>query len=299
MTPPEICALRPAGGEPNKPGWTVRVVPNRYPALRVEEAWISEARGFYESCTGVGAHEVIIEHPESEKDLHDQPLDSVAALLKTFCGRAHDLERDMRLMHVQIFKNHGAMAGATIRHPHSQLIASPVVPPEVRLRLKQARAYFERTERSLFEDVYRNEVRSGERVVYENSGFLVYCPWASRMPFEMSVLPRRQSPDFPSASEGELMQLADALKTALTRLSASLDGPAYNLVFHTAPVGGARRRRESPSIEHDYRWSIDILPRMGRLAGFEYGTGMHINTVFPEEAAQHMRSVELKKPEQL
>lgn len=290
LTPPEVFAVRPQGSPANGPGWRVRVVPNRYPALRIEGSLDPEAVGFYDRMNGIGAHEVIIETPDSKKSLEELPIEGVADVLTAFKVRISDLMKDARFRYLLVFKNVGPMAGASLGHAHSQLIAMPVTPQAVKEKLDAAKNYYDLKERNIFQDILQNELRTGERVVYQNHGFVVFCPFASRFPFELSVLPRRQSPDFHTIDEHELVLLADALKTALQRLNVALGNPNYNMILHTAPVRRPRKNYWS-SIEADYRWHIEILPRLTGVAGFEFGTGFFINTTLPEEAAQFLRHV--------
>jgi len=290
LTPPEVFAVRPDGSAPDGPGWALRVVPNRYPALRIEGDVKCDPHGVYDRLGGVGAHEVVIETPEPRLALEDQPLDGVHRVLEAYKSRMLDLTRDHRFHYILIFKNHGPLAGATLMHAHSQIVALPVVPMVVFQQLEMARRYAEFRERGLFEDLLRQEERDRDRIVHENSGFIVFCPYASRVPFEMMILPKRAEPHYTSADTGELLQLADALKTALVRLRHSLDGPSYNLVLRSAPIRCSARDRLT-HLHEDYRWHIEIMPRLGHLAGFEMGTGFFINSVLPEEAARHMRSV--------
>jgi UDPglucose--hexose-1-phosphate uridylyltransferase len=189
-------------------------------------------------------------------------------------------------------KNCGETAGAGVEHSVSQLFAMAVVPPALRQKLKVAREFYERKKRSIFEDILRDEVAAAKRLVYENNGFAVFCPYASRSPFELAIYPKRQCPDFHGISDQENAQLADALKTALLKLARALDTPPYNLVLFTAPARTPRRDRWN-TIEQDFRWHIEIVPRLFYYEGFELGTGCHMNPVRPETAAEFLRKIEL------
>jgi len=288
-TPPEIYAIRPNGSAPNGPGWQLRVIPNRYPALRVEGNLDKEAVGFYDRMNGVGAHEVIVETPHPQLALEQQPLPGVVRVLQAWRARMIDLSRDIRLHYALVFKNHGARAGATMPHPHSQLIAMPVTPIVVKEKLAAARAYFIEKDRNLFEDILKSERTSGERVVFENDGFTAFCPFASRFPFETCLMPRRQSPDFQTASDGELLLLAEGIQRVLSTYASVLDQPSYNLILQTAPFRRSRHPDAWSTIDSDYRWHIEILPRLTGVAGFEFGTGVYINPTLPEDAANVLR----------
>lgn len=290
FTPPEVYAVREGGGKPNTPGWKVRVVPNRYPALRVEGTLEKEAVGFYDRMNGIGAHEVVIETPHAEKELEELELADVVQVLKAWRARMLDLKKDGRFRYLLVFKNVGPIAGASLTHAHSQIIALPVTPIVVKEKLNAAREYFLRKDRNLFEDVLRNELKSGERMVFDNAGYAVFCPFASRCPFEACIMPRQQQPDFHQSGDHDLVLLADVLKKLLMAYRAGLDRPNYNLVLHTAPM-----RCPHPgywqTLDFDFRWHIEIIPRLTGVAGFELGTGFYINPVLPEAAASFLRGV--------
>jgi UDPglucose--hexose-1-phosphate uridylyltransferase len=291
QTPPELWAARANGG-PNQPGWKVRVIPNKFPALRIEGEMNREADGIYDRMNGIGAHEVIIDTPEHSQALEEQPVADIALALTACQERMIDLQRDDRFRYILAFKNVGHEAGASLSHSHYQLIATPVTPHRLKAKLIGARDYYERRERSVFHDIQRHEQSEGRRVVFENGGFLVFCPYASRFPFEICVLPKRQAADFPGIKPEERLQLAEALKITLGKLSRGLQRPQYNLIFQTAPLRtGHRRSGYWDTIDQDFRWHIEILPRLTRTAGFEWGTGFHINPMPPEDSAAYLREV--------
>ncbi len=292
LTPPEVFAIRPASTAPNSPGWQVRVVPNRFPALRIEGDLHPEGVGIYDRMNGIGAHEVIIETPDPGLALEEQSPEGVANVLKAYRSRIVDLSRDMRFRSLLIFKNVGPWAGATLKHPHSQLIALPVVPRNLHDKLDASREHYRQKERNLFEDILRAEQKEGARIVYENNAFAAFCPYASRMPFELCVMPKRQNAHFHRSDDHELELLADALRVVLKRLNKGLGQPSYNLMIHTAPLGESSTEAEATDL--DFRWHVEILPRLGGVAGFEFGTGFFINSTLPEEAAQFLRSVRIK-----
>ncbi|WP_093288623.1 DUF4931 domain-containing protein [Verrucomicrobium sp. GAS474] len=293
LTPPEVYATRPEGAAhgPNGPGWQVRVVPNRFPALRIEGDLMPEGDGIYDRMNGIGAHEVIIETADAALALEDQPVEAISGILKAYRSRIVDLSRDSRFRSILIFKNVGPMAGASLRHAHSQLIALPVVPRMLQDRLTAARAHYASKERNLFDDLIRAERKEGKRVVHENNGFVAFCPYASRFPFELCLLPRRQNPHFHHSTDSELDLAAESLKQILQRLAKGVGKPDYNLILHTAPF--VREASEEARLELDFRWHIEVLPRLTGIAGFEFGTGFFINSTLPEEAAQFLRAVKI------
>ncbi len=290
LTPAEIFAFRNPHSKPNGPGWQVRVVPNKFPALRIEGDLGKEGHGMYDQMNGVGAHEVIIETPNPELQLEQQPIEGVARVLETYKMRMSDLLRDTRFRYTLIFKNFGRQAGATLPHPHSQLIATPVTPKRVKEKLIGAMQYFNYKDRSIFEDMLRQELKEGSRIVYENTGFVAFCPFASRFPFEVTILPRRQAAYFYDIHPDEILQLADVMKVTLMKLSKALNQPQYNYIIHTAPVRYPHHGYWA-TIDQDYRWHIEILPRLTLIAGFEVGTGFYINPTPPEEAAKYLREI--------
>lgn len=289
-TPPEIWVARSSGG-PNQTGWKVRVVANKFPALRVEGQLDREGDGIYDRMNGIGAHEVIIETPDHKMELEDQPIEGIATVLTACKERMLDLLRDERLRYILMFKNVGRQAGASLSHPHGQIIATPTTPSRVKRKLDGAREYYRRKERCVFHDILRQEQRDGRRVVYENGGFLSFCPYAARFPFELCILPKRQAADYHSISNEEITQLADSLKVTLKKLTLALNCPQYNLILHTAPARRARRRDYWDTLDQDFRWHIEILPRLTEPAGFEWGTGFYINPTPPEESAQYLREL--------
>lgn len=290
FTPNEVFAFRNEGTEPNKEGWRVRVVPNKFPALRIEGELEREAVGFYDLVSGIGAHEVVIETPDPGQALELQELSGITEVLTAYRSRMNDLSRDQRFRYIIAFKNVGPLAGASLSHPHSQIIAIPVTPITIREKLEAAQSYFEKKDRNIFADILRNERKTRDRMVYENAGFTAFCPYASRFPFEVCIMPRKQSPDFPKASDHDLVLLADVLKRVLTAYRVGLNAPDYNLIINTAPIRRPRKGYWS-TLDFDFRWHIEILPRMAGVAGFEFGTGFHINPTLPEEAARFLREV--------
>ena len=285
-TPPEVLAYRPNGAGRDAQGWTVRVVPNKFPALGIEGSLNRSAEGMFDKMAGIGAHEVIIETPEHNATLATLPEKRIEDVLWAFRDRILDLKKDKRFKYIMIFKNHGAAAGATLEHAHGQLIALPIVPKHVLEELEGAKEYYKYKERCVFCDVIRQETDAGVRVVSENEAFLTLAPYAPRFPFETWVLPKKHESAFENSSSQTYEALARALKNLLQRADLVLDYPAYNMVIHTAPV------QEGP-MEH-YHWHVEFMPRLTKIAGFEWGTGFYQNPTPPEEAAQYLREARVK-----
>jgi UDPglucose--hexose-1-phosphate uridylyltransferase len=281
---PHTLYSQPANGP-----WQVRVIPNRVPAVRVEGDPLRHPDGFYDRTEGVGAHEVIIETPGAEP-LEALPLSAIGEVIVAWKSRMLDLMRDGRMRAFFIVKEVGEQAGATVPHAVSQLIALAILPPTLVRKLEVSRDFYERKKRSIFEDIWREEVRAGTRLVYENNGFAVFCPYASRTPFEMAVYPKRQCADFHGISDPEVQQLADALKTLLGKLSGALNRPPYHLMLYTAPTLTTRRDHWN-TLQSDFRWHIEIVPALYYTGGFEAATGCYLNPVFPETAAAYLRKI--------
>jgi UDPglucose--hexose-1-phosphate uridylyltransferase len=285
MTPPEVLSYRQNGGAPNTPGWDVRVVPNKYPALQVEGTFDRSGEGMFDRMSGIGAHEVIIETPDHDRTLAAMSEPEIERVLWAYRERIVDLKRDVRLKHILVFKNHGYAAGATLDHPHSQLIALPIVPDFVREELDGARRHFGIKERCVFCDVIGQEMRDGVRVIQENADVVALAPYAPRFAFETWLLPKRHGARFEEAPRHEYESLARLLKAVLRRLNRALELPPFNLVLHTSPFA-----EDTADV---YHWHIEIMPRVTRVAGFEWGTGFYINPTPPEEAAAVLRGVRL------
>lgn len=291
-TPPEIAAVgRPSGAPRNGEGWRLRVVPNKYPALGVDGDLDRRGVGLYDRMRGVGAHEVVIDTPDHDGDLSRLAPAHAADLLRLLQERMRDLFRDRRLQYVLPFKNHGAAAGATLAHPHTQIIATPVIPRIVARELSQARAHYARKERCLFCDVLDEERERGERLVHECEHFVVLAPYASRFPFELLILPRRHGHDFAAAGGEEIEALGACLVEVARRMKRVLKDPPFNLVIHSAPNRDAFSARPDDwrTLHLDYHWHLELLPRLSRVAGFENGTDFYINPTAPEEAARYLR----------
>jgi len=285
MTPPEVLAYRPGGGAANTPGWDLRVVPNKYPALQVEGTVERTGDGMFDRMTGIGAHEVIIETPDHDRPLALQSEAEIERVLWAFRELMLDLKRDFRLKHILIFKNHGAAAGATLAHPHAQLIALPIVPDFVREEIDGARRHFAVKGRCVFCDVVRQDLRDDRRVVQENAETIAIAPYAPRFAFETWLLPKKHGARFEEAPKQEYESLARLLKAVQQRMNRALETPPFNLVLHSSPF--------SEDVADVYHWHLEIMPRLTRVAGLEWGTGIAINPTPPEEAADVLRAVRL------
>jgi UDPglucose--hexose-1-phosphate uridylyltransferase len=285
MTPPEVLSFRHNGSGPNAPGWDLRVVPNKFPALQVEGNLDREGEGIFDRMNGIGAHEVIIETPDHEKTLSTMSEQEIERVLWAYRERVLDLKQDRRFRYILIFKNHGAAAGATLEHPHSQLIALPIVPDFVRSEIDGAKRHYEAKERCVFCDIIRQEIGSLQRVIHEDAEIVAMAPYAPRFPFETWLLPRVHGARFEEAPRQQYEGLARSLKAVLARMDKVLEKPSYNLIVHSAPF--------SEEAGEYYHWHVELIPKLGRTAGFEWGSGFYINPTSPEEATQVLRGAKV------
>lgn len=286
QTPPEILSYRTPGTAPNTPGWWVRVIPNKFPALKIEGDLNRKGIGVYDMMNGIGAHEVIIESPNPADSLENLPVKHIEDILWAFRDRFLDLRKDTCLKYIIVFKNKGKEAGASLSHTHSQLIATPVVPKTVKEELEGSRRYYDYKERCVYCDMVAQEIGDKQRLVLENQGFVAFVPFASIVPFETWILPKQHSSDYAEIKRSEISYLADALQRTLKMLSKVVPNVPYNFYIHSAPLNNLR-------LPH-YHWHIEIVPRLTQTAGFEWGTGLYINPMSPENAAKFLRETEGK-----
>jgi len=296
-TPPEILAFGPAGRKPNTPGWQLRVVANKFPALGIEGELTREGVGIYDRVTGIGAHEVIVETPDHGRTAADMSAEELALVLRAWRERLIDLRRDIRIRYVLLFKNQGREAGASLAHSHSQLIATPIIPTVVVQELNVAREHWSHKERCIFCDLIQQERALGDRVALETGSYILLEPFASSFPFETWLFPKQHGHDFALCSDQTLLDLARIIGDFLRRIRVLLADPPYNLILHTAPSPHPRPGQPLywTTIEYDFHWHIEFVPRITRIAGFEWGSGYAINPTPPEEAARFLREVTLEE----
>ena len=279
-TPQEILAGR-GDTPPNGPGWTYRVVSNKFPALRIEGDLEPTGEGLFDRMNGVGAHEVVIETPDHQGSLATMSADAIADVLMAYRDRLLDLKKDPRFEYVLVFKNHGEAAGASLEHPHSQLIATPIIPIMVTEELEGSARYWQMKERCVWCDIIRQERRERHRVILESKGFVALAPFAPRFPFESWILPTRHRSAFEELEVDELRDLATVVGDFMRRLNATLNEPPFNFMLHTSPLHTA-------GLEH-FHWHLEIIPKLANVAGFEWGSGFFINPMPPEQAAAALR----------
>lgn len=290
--PPSACPFCP-GNESASPGdvlrygssgqWLLRVVPNRYPALRVEARGDGTGVGPWDLMPGLGAHEVVIETPRHVTDPAEITDEEWRRTFSAWRDRLRDLSGDVRLAYCAVFRNQGALAGATLEHPHSQILALPVVPDDTQREHERAREHLRTRGRLLLDDMVREEVRDGSRVVEASGDVTTFCPYASRQAFETWIVSRRAGSHFDRASDEALTSVAEATARAVRRLGRAIDRIPFQLMVHSAPLRGPD--------DAAWRWHVRLLPAVTRPAGFEVMTGCNINATPPEEAAAYLRGL--------
>jgi len=316
----EILAWRPPGSAPDGPGWLLRVVANREPALRIETHLGEAGPTLFQWFGGLGAHEVIIESPNHHATLGAMSVDQVERVLWAWRERIRDLRRDFRFESFLIVKNVGAAAGATLEHPHSQLLAMPLVPQHLEDELAGARAHYERTGLCAYCDLAEQERTTRTRVVGEDDRAIAFAPFASRVPFETWIVAREHCGPLEAVTDASLRAVAERLHDVARRLDRVLASPPFTLLLHTAPVEHSVPSAAAPQPEqlslldtacaspdaashsapashpapaqtvHGYfHWHLELIPRLLPIPGLAWDGGIHINPVSPEEAAQALR----------
>lgn len=282
MTPPTLLSY----GDSGAGSWEVRVFSNRFPAVTPAERASREVEnGLFLSTSGVGFHEVIVETPAHNKPLALMNDAEVAGVLRAYRQRYEALAEAPFVKSIVVFKNHGPAAGTSLEHPHSQVVATGIVPRYVRMQYEVAIRYYDDHGSCLYADLTARELESGTRMVAVTERFVVFHPFASHRPFETWIMPRANQASFNQAPDEDIEHLARVLRNTLLKLHRGLDNPDFNLVIDSAPVGEERA--------DFYQWHMRIIPRITEVAGFEIGSGMYINTALPEETAQFMRELDV------
>lgn len=280
-TPQEVFAIKKEGK------WKVRVVLNKFPALSKEGEKVRKIEGIKRCMNGVGIHEVIIETPFHNKTTALLSQEDVKDILITYKTRYIEISRDKRIEMIIIFKNHGESAGTSLIHPHSQIIATPVVPLEIRHRMEIAMNYFDDTGECIFCRILNEEISDGERIVLESKHFLAFIPYAAFSPFHLWIFPKKHTPSFRYINEEEIEDLSYNLRTLLRKLYFGLDDPDFNYCIRSVPT-------DDPDVDY-FHWYLTIVPRVTKTAGFELGSGMFINTALPEESAKFLREIKVEE----
>jgi UDPglucose--hexose-1-phosphate uridylyltransferase len=268
---------------PEQGDWIVRVVQNRYPALREAGDRVRHLDGSHPSIAGVGYHDVVVESRLHNTSPATQHVDEIEQTLRAFQARGQVIAADQRIEQIVYFKNHGASAGASLVHPHAQMLGLPVVPSSIRARMTEAWRHYDSYGECVICRMCDEEKREQQRVVVNSPYFSAFVPFAAFSPFHIWIVPHRHMANFIDATFEELADLAMILQQVLQKIYFGLNDPDYNYVIRSAPV------REATS--QYLHWYVAVVPRVTRPAGFEMGTGMFINTALPEESAQFLRAV--------
>lgn len=283
-TPSEVLVYgRSESDHKNSSQWSLRVVPNKYPALVIEGELDKQGEGLYDRMNGIGAHEVIVESPNHEDVFTYLSHEQMKLTFRAFRDRINDLSKDPRFQYVMIFKNFGRAAGASLEHSHSQLVALPILPRMITSEIVGTSAYYNYKDRCIFCDIIRQELQQDIRVVCSNDDFVTLMPFAPRTPFEMWILPRKHNSSYMEIDDHGLAGLTDIFSETLRRLDACIPGVPYNFVLHTQPL-------RSEPLNH-YHWHFEIVPKLTSIAGFEWGTGFYINPMPPEEGCKYLQKI--------
>ncbi len=283
-TPGELLSYRKPGTAPDSPGWRVRVIPNKYPAVTMEPRAAGTSireEGLFRSIPAAGPHEVIVECPQFATCLSQLPPEHVTDVVRAWRDRLRFHRDQQTCAHALVFKNRGIAGGATLAHTHSQLIGTPWIPTLLATELSRSQQYYEQHRRSLFDELLSAELAHEQRIVTAGESLVTLCPYASRVPFETWIVPTGGASRFEDLAESDLPSVAVALRAVLLRLNELLPEVPYNFYIHSAPF--------TVAADDWYRWHIEIIPRAGNTAGFEWGGGDNINALLPEEAARTLR----------
>jgi UDPglucose--hexose-1-phosphate uridylyltransferase len=289
MTPPELYAVGAAGRQPNTPNWQIRVVPNKFPALNRE---IIPTAGYLEKgkgdlvcmAYGYGAHEVIISSPAHEKSIGQLDQTQVELILQTYQKRYRVIAKDKLINYTQMICNHGKTAGASLEHPHSQIFGLPFVPQLIQTEIDRSHDYFKQHKRTMLSAVIE-DARQKKLIVFENDDFFVFEPFWAKIPFETWIVPKNPEPAFDQLSDAQLAHFAKAIRMMLQKLYLKLNNPPYNYFIHTYPTTDDANDKHKAG----FHWHLECIPRISTQAGLEYGTGVYINTMQPEKAAEFLR----------
>lgn len=282
QTPPEVFAVREPGSATDGPGWMVRAVPNKYPFLRIEGELQRSGEGIYDRVSGTGAHEIVIETPLHNADWGALPARQVAAVLQAYRQRIVDLRQDTRFRYITVTRN-ALGRRPHMPHPHSHILALPVVPRRMEDEIRGMQDYYRRKERCPLCDMVRQELGDGRRIVRETEAFLVFAPFASRYPLETQVVPKAHWHDFATLDDPGLYELGEVLRDLTGRIAALVKDVEYSLILNSSPL--------YPASDPQYHWHLDFRARLPVGGGFEWGTGFFVNPITPEEAARVLREV--------
>ncbi|HYA48499.1 MAG TPA: galactose-1-phosphate uridylyltransferase [Burkholderiales bacterium] len=280
QTPPATLTVERSGK------WAVRVVPNKFAALQSYGSFRPKRVGRFLRAPGYGISEVIIEAPQHNLTLATMDDESVETVVKAYKQRYKSAAQGDQICFVNIFQNHGVRAGTSLEHPHSQLIATPIIPPHVRNPIEQAVRYYDTHGQCVYCMMLDEEIRRNERLITESDYFIAYAPFASRTPFEVRIMPKKHQASFPDMGDRETADFAGILRNILARIHEGLNNPDYNFIIRSAPVGDENAKY--------FHWYLLIIPKLTTTAGFEIGTGIYINVTYPEQCAEFLKNIKVE-----
>lgn len=269
-------------------GWSLRVFPARNPVLKIEEDVKYSGAGIYDAMQRLGAHEVIVETTKHAIHVDDLSNEEVRDIFSVYRDRILDLRKDGRFKYLLVFKNRGKEAGGTVNHNYSEIAAFPFVPATAELKLRHSDSYYNFKKRCVYCDVVAQETQQKERIVAENDDFIAFCPYASRFPFEMWIMPKEHSAFYSTITNEKALSLAAIYRQAIFRMRKALNSPAYNIVLHNSPVNC---EDDYPGMSKYFHWHIEILPRITNITAITMGGGGYVNPTLPEDAAEFMRNI--------
>ncbi len=273
---------------PGDDAWTVRAVESPSPVFEPMDELGRRGMGMYDKMNSSGAHEIIIESPQHGPPPEDQGNEHMKTVLMMQRERLLEMAKNQKIRYILVSKNTGILAGSVNSHPHSQILATPIIPLRIKTELDGSREYFEYKERCIFCDIIDEEARTGQRTIMRTEHFLAFCPYASKFPFEFWIIPLKHSCAFQDMTEEQISDLAPLMSELFRKLRRLLNEPSYSYVIHTSP-NSIPRRNLWHTLGEDYHWHIEVAPRLLRASGFEWGSGFYVNTTSPEDAAQYLR----------
>jgi len=294
-TPPEVIALRRPGTKPNTPGWEVRIIPSISGYLDPKRELDRHGKGLYDLMNGVGTHEVIIMTPKhTGGNIHNINEEEISKVAESLVKRIDQLRQDKRLKYVLVFANHGRIAGgSSLGHLHLQLIATPVTPKRVKEELTGAKRYYDYKDRCIICDMIKQEIKADRRVICKTDDFVAINPFCSRFPFETWIMPLEHSCDFGLPKKVNFKDFGKIYKSVFAKMNKILGDFPFNAILHTAPFRRKEQKGYWETIENDYHWHIEIMPRLTQVAGFEWGSGFYINPMSPEDACKALREAKV------
>lgn len=293
-TPPETIAIRPKGSKPNSPDWSARIVPSISGFLNPKGHLDRHGKGLYDLMSGVGVHEILIMAPEHTGSVHIISESQIAKSVELLIQRIKQLGRDDRLKYALVFANHGKVAGGSnLGHMHLQIIATPVTPKRVKEELTGSKRYYDYKERCVMCDMIKQELKADKRVICKIDGLVAISPFCSRFPFETWIMPVEHSCDFDKMKKPTIKNLGQIYTQVFAKMNKVLGNFPFNMILHTAPFRHKNKKGYWESIEQDYHWHIEIMPRLVQVAGFEWGSGFYINTMSPEDACNAIKDAKI------